>query len=191
MNSTLNNMSYKIVVLGGGGVGKSALTIRLVCDNFLEVYDPTIEDSYRKNVMVDGQTCLLDILDTAGQEEFSAMQDDWMRQGDGFLLVYSITEKSTFDEVRILYDKILRAKDAAKVPIVLAGNKCDLNWERQVKYDQGQALATEWHVPFFETSAKEAINNQSCFFEIVREIRRAQPNHSAKPNKAKFRCKFL
>eukprot|EP00456_Euglypha_rotunda_P009482 TRINITY_DN1213_c2_g3_i1.p1 TRINITY_DN1213_c2_g3~~TRINITY_DN1213_c2_g3_i1.p1 ORF type:complete len:102 (-),score=33.59 TRINITY_DN1213_c2_g3_i1:24-329(-) len=72
---------YKLVVLGGGGVGKSALTIRLVTDNFLDEYDPTIEDSYRKQVMIDDETALLDILDTAGQEEFSSMQDQWMRDG--------------------------------------------------------------------------------------------------------------
>ena len=74
-------LEYKLVVLGGGGVGKSALTIRLVTDNFLDEYDPTIEDSYRKQVMIDDETALLDILDTAGQEEFSSMQDQWMRDG--------------------------------------------------------------------------------------------------------------
>eukprot|EP00490_Sorites_sp_Unknown_P002761 CAMPEP_0114656540 /NCGR_PEP_ID=MMETSP0191-20121206/12498_1 /TAXON_ID=126664 /ORGANISM="Sorites sp." /LENGTH=98 /DNA_ID=CAMNT_0001873961 /DNA_START=92 /DNA_END=384 /DNA_ORIENTATION=+ len=90
-----NDQDYKIVVLGGGGVGKSALTIRLVTDNFLDEYDPTIEDSYRKQVMIDDKPALLDILDTAGQEEFSSMQDQWMREGKGFLLVYSITSRPT------------------------------------------------------------------------------------------------
>eukprot|EP01084_Bolivina_argentea_P056829 103936_1 len=93
-----NTPEYKIVVLGGGGVGKSALTIRLVTDNFLDEYDPTIEDSYRKQVEIDNRPALLDILDTAGQEEFSSMQDQWMREGKGFLLVYSITSTATFDE---------------------------------------------------------------------------------------------
>eukprot|EP00490_Sorites_sp_Unknown_P007071 CAMPEP_0114656500 /NCGR_PEP_ID=MMETSP0191-20121206/12423_1 /TAXON_ID=126664 /ORGANISM="Sorites sp." /LENGTH=80 /DNA_ID=CAMNT_0001873811 /DNA_START=37 /DNA_END=276 /DNA_ORIENTATION=- len=68
---------YKIVVLGGGGVGKSALTIRLVNDNFLEEYDPTIEDSYRKQCDIDGTPCMLDILDTAGQDDFAALRDAW------------------------------------------------------------------------------------------------------------------
>jgi len=84
------NSEYKLVVLGGGGVGKSALTIRLVTDNFLDEYDPTIEDSYRKNVTIDNDPAMLDILDTAGQEEFSSMQDQWMRDGQGFILVYNI-----------------------------------------------------------------------------------------------------
>jgi len=160
------------VVVGGGGVGKSALTIRLVTDNFLDEYDPTIEDSYRKQVMIDDETALLDILDTAGQEEFSSMQDQWMRDGKGFLLVYNITSRPTFDEVSILYDKILRTKDTDKVPVVLAGNKADLKDERQVEYNDGANLAKQWNCPFFETSAKIKLNNEACFFELVREIRK-------------------
>ena len=66
---------YKLVVVGGGGVGKSALTIQLIQNHFVDEYDPTIEDSYRKQVTIDEETCLLDILDTAGQEEYSAMRD--------------------------------------------------------------------------------------------------------------------
>jgi GTPase KRas protein len=182
---------YKLVVLGAGGVGKSALTIRLVTDNFLDEYDPTIEDSYRKSVMIDDQSALLDILDTAGQEEFSSMQDQWMRDGKGFLLVYNITSKSTFDEVSILHDKILRTKDAEKVPIVLAGNKADLKEERQVPYEEGSRLAKQWNCPFFETSARIKLNNEACFFELVREIRRAQKDANGKKPPAKFKCVIL
>src|SRR3954468_7446219 len=95
MTDAAKNLEYKIVVLGGGGVGKSALTIRLVTDNFLDEYDPTIEDSYRKNVIIDNDPAMLDILDTAGQEEFSSMQDQWMRDGQGFILVYNIIARCT------------------------------------------------------------------------------------------------
>jgi len=163
---------YKLVVLGGGGVGKSALTIRLVTDNFLDEYDPTIEDSYRKNVTIDNDPAMLDILDTAGQEEFSSMQDQWMRDGQGFILVYNIIARPTFDEVSVLYDKILRTKDADKVPLVLVGNKCDLKEQRQVEYNEGAELARSWGCAFFETSAKIKLNNEACFFEVVREIRK-------------------
>lgn len=184
-------VEYKIVVLGGGGVGKSALTIRLVTDNFLDEYDPTIEDSYRKQVMIDDKSALLDILDTAGQEEFSSMQDQWMREGKGFLLVYNITSKPTFDEVSLLYDKILRSKDKDKVPMVLVGNKCDLESNRQVPRASGEALAQQWGCPFFETSAKERINHLACFFEIVREIRRMENQEQSKPTKKKSLCNIL
>lgn len=93
------------------------MTIRLVTDNFLDEYDPTIEDSYRKQVMIDEETALLDILDTAGQEEFSSMQDQWMRDGKGFLLVYNITSRPTFEEITLMHEKILRTKDSDKVPM--------------------------------------------------------------------------
>ena len=90
---------HKITVLGSGGVGKSTLTIRLITNNFVEEYDPTIEDSYRKQCYIDNKIALLDILDTAGQEEYGSMQDHWMRVGKGFLLIYDITEMSTFREI--------------------------------------------------------------------------------------------
>jgi len=181
------SLEYKLVVLGGGGVGKSALTIRLVTDNFLDEYDPTIEDSYRKQVMIDDETALLDILDTAGQEEFSSMQDQWMRDGQGFLLVYNIVARPTFDEVSILYDKILRTKDSDDVPIVLVGNKCDLKEQRVVEYDEGATLAKQWGCPFFETSAKIKLNNEACFFELVRTIRNQQKQRTGQTGGGKSR----
>ena len=76
---------YKLVVVGGGGVGKSALTIQLIQSHFVSEYDPTIEDSYHKQCTLDGELVLLDILDTAGQEEYSAMREQYMRTGEGFL----------------------------------------------------------------------------------------------------------
>ncbi|KDO16210.1 hypothetical protein SPRG_18254 [Saprolegnia parasitica CBS 223.65] len=166
-----DSREYKLVVLGSGGVGKSALVIRLVTDNFLEDYDPTIEDSYRKQVVIDQKQALLDILDTAGQEEYTTMQDQWMREGKGFLLVYSITSRTTFDEIKTFKDKILRAKDTNRVSMVLVGNKCDLERNRDVSFAEGQALAREWGCPLMETSAKERIQNEDCFFQVVREIR--------------------
>lgn len=194
MAEVKNNLEYKLAVLGSGAVGKSALTIRLVTDNFLDEYDPTIEDSYRKQVMIDNEMALLDILDTAGQDEFSSMQDQWMRDGKGFLLVYNITDKTSFDNVITLHDKILRTKDAAKVPVVLVGNKCDLVDERVVGEEEGKQLAASWDCPFHETSAKEKIRNEDCFFDLVREIRKMEPKPSekakTKPKTKKF-CTIL
>eukprot|EP00300_Choanocystis_sp_HF-7_P008753 c16087_g1_i2.p1 GENE.c16087_g1_i2~~c16087_g1_i2.p1 ORF type:complete len:189 (+),score=32.04 c16087_g1_i2:60-626(+) len=183
------SMEYKLVVLGGGGVGKSALTIRLVTDNFLEEYDPTIEDSYRKQVVIDNETALLDILDTAGQDEYSSMQDQWMREGKGFLLVYSITSRSTFEEMVTFREKILRSKDSENVPMVLVGNKCDLEAERAVQWAEGKELADQWGCRFMESSAKEKINHEECFFEVVRAIRRMEAAQPVK--KKKTWCNIL
>mmetsp|Transcript_17101 Transcript_17101/g.26653 ORF Transcript_17101/g.26653 Transcript_17101/m.26653 type:complete len:198 (-) Transcript_17101:219-812(-) len=178
---------YKIVVLGGGGVGKSALTIRLVTDNFLDEYDPTIEDSYRKQVQIDGKPALLDILDTAGQEEFNSMQDQWIREGKGFLLVYSITSRQSLEEVSVLRDKILRTKDddlQETVPIVIAANKCDLDNQRKVSTEEGMKLAQEWgqNSAFFETSARTKINNVECFYKVVQLIREIELRKSQQQN---------
>ena len=106
----------KIVVLGSGGVGKSALTVQFVQGIFVEKYDPTIEDSYRKQVEVDGTQCMLEILDTAGTEQFTAMRDLYMKNGQGFVLVYSVTAQSTFNDLSDLREQILRVKDAHDNP---------------------------------------------------------------------------
>ena len=155
-----------------GGVGKSALTITYVSNVWVPEYDPTIEDSHRKQVSVDDIVSMLDILDTAGQEEYSSMQDQWFRQGQGFLVVYSVVNKKSFLEVTELRKKIERIKDSPQVPMVLVGNKCDLEHERVVPKSEGQALAQQFNCPFFETSAKDHVNVDECFRELVREVRK-------------------
>merc|ERR1712072_1236858 len=187
---------YKLVIVGGGGVGKSALTIQLIQNNFIEEYDPTIEDSYRKQVTIDDETCLLDILDTAGQEEYSAMRDQYMRTGQGFLCTYAITSRSSFDEITAFREQILRVKDEDKVPMVLVGNKCDLVEERQVTAVEGQDLAKSFGCPIYETSAKARINVEEAFYALVREIRKDNQSKNggggaAKKSKKKAGCALL
>ncbi|CAL8109793.1 unnamed protein product [Orchesella dallaii] len=166
---------YKIVVLGSGGVGKSALTVQFVQGIFVEKYDPTIEDSYRKQVEVDGQQCMLEILDTAGTEQFTAMRDLYMKNGQGFVLVYSITAQSTFNDLQDLREQILRVKDTDNVPMVLVGNKCDLEDERVVGKDQGSNLAHTFGCTFLETSAKAKINVNDIFYDLVQQINKVSP----------------
>ena len=102
-----------------GGVGKSALTIQLIQNHFVDEYDPTIEDSYRKQVVIDGETCLLDILDTAGQEEYSAMRDQYMRTGEGFLIVFAVNNAKSFEDITAYREQIKRVKDAEEVRVLL------------------------------------------------------------------------
>ncbi|KAG1175532.1 hypothetical protein G6F70_004681 [Rhizopus microsporus] len=163
---------YKIVIVGGGGVGKSALTIQFIQSHFVDEYDPTIEDSYRKQCVIDEETALLDVLDTAGQEEYSAMREQYMRNGEGFILVYSITSYLSFEEVNTFYQQIRRVKDRDFFPMILVGNKCDLEGERQVSNQEGKDLAKSFGCPFNETSAKQRIHVDDVFYDVVREIRR-------------------
>jgi GTPase KRas protein len=171
---------YKQVILGGGAVGKSSLTMMFLQHHFIIEYDPTIEDAYRKQVLVDDQVVLLDILDTAGQEEYSAMRDQYMRTGNGFMLVYSVADRTSFEECVKLREKIYQIQDKSladakddllRVPLILVGNKCDLENERQVSNEEGKELAKQWGCTFFEASAKSRIHVDDCFFELVRAIR--------------------
>jgi len=184
--------SYRIVVLGAGGVGKSALTLRLISDEFATEYDPTIEDSYRKQVSIDGKPALLDVLDTAGQEEYASLQDQWIREGDGYLIVYAINSKTTFEEATVIREKIVRIKDSEDFPLVLAGNKCDLPaTERKVTTEELDAKKVEWNCEGFETSAKTKHNTEESFFGVVREIRASkEKNQPSKQNKKTF-CTVL
>jgi len=163
---------YKIVILGEGGVGKSALTIQFVNNHFVTDYDPTIENSYRKQITVDESTLMLDILDTAGQEEYSAMRDQYIRSGQGFIVVYSIISRSTFEKISEFREKILMVKDEDDFPIVLLGNKCDLETDRVVSKEEGMNLGKHFGVPFYETSAKNKINITEAFEAVVREIKK-------------------
>ncbi|XP_074706680.1 ras-related protein Rap-1A isoform X1 [Strix aluco] len=159
-------------------------TVQFVQGIFVEKYDPTIEDSYRKQVEVDCQQCMLEILDTAGTEQFTAMRDLYMKNGQGFALVYSITAQSTFNDLQDLREQILRVKDTEDVPMILVGNKCDLEEERVVGKEQGQNLARQWcNCAFLESSAKSKINVNEIFYDLVRQINRKTPVEKKKPKK--------
>eukprot|EP00012_Vannella_robusta_P009849 CAMPEP_0206193980 /NCGR_PEP_ID=MMETSP0166-20121206/6912_1 /ASSEMBLY_ACC=CAM_ASM_000260 /TAXON_ID=95228 /ORGANISM="Vannella robusta, Strain DIVA3 518/3/11/1/6" /LENGTH=187 /DNA_ID=CAMNT_0053610841 /DNA_START=47 /DNA_END=610 /DNA_ORIENTATION=+ len=167
---------YKIVVLGSGGVGKSAITVQFVQGIFVEKYDPTIEDSYRKPVEVDNNQYMLEILDTAGTEQFTAMRDLYMKNGQGFVLVYSIIAQSTFNDLPDLREQILRVKDCDNVPMVLVGNKSDLIDQRVITNEQGESLARKFGgCTFLEASAKTKSNVDQIFHDLIRQINAANP----------------
>jgi len=174
--------NHKIVLFGIGGTGKSSVLIQFVSNTFIVEYDPTIEDSFRKNLVVDEEPVLLDILDTAGQEEYSSMRDQYTKVGDGFLLVYDITNRASFSEITRYYDQILRDKNKTQVPMVVIGNKSDLQ-SREVTIQEGSELAKTFKAPFFETSAKTRINIEESFKELVREIRRIRKEQEDKRQK--------
>lgn len=166
----IEDKQYKIVMLGSGAVGKSAITVQMVSGHFLSSYDPTIEDSYRTTINVNNQDIILNILDTAGQEEFYALRDQYMRSGDGYIIVFSITSVTSFLEVNAIKEQlniVLDADNNTLIPIILVGNKCDLEEYRQVQSSDAQRLAEEWRVKYFETSAKNKTNINRIFEELV------------------------
>jgi GTPase KRas protein len=169
-------------------------------NHFVETYDPTIEDSYRKQVQIDGQSCMLEVLDTAGQEEYTALRDQWIRDGEGFVLVYSISSRPSFARIEKFYKQIQRVKDSSlsgsppypgsplsstsagsnnfgPAPVMLVGNKCDRAMEREVSIQEGLSLARELGCDFVEASAKNCINVEKAFFDVVRQLRRQKQQH--------------
>ena len=178
----------RIAVLGGTAVGKSALALRFGTGEFSDKYDPKFYDSYRKRSQIltpDGKTCKVTLTvddETAKDpfENFTGDRSDFMRtEPNGFLMVYDISSHASFEEMEILREKILRSKDVASdeasdyVAIVIVGNKCDLsNDQRQVSRQEGIEFAKQYNMPFFETSAKEGINIDKCFYQVAREYYR-------------------
>ncbi|XP_022288484.1 ras-related protein Rap-2c-like [Crassostrea virginica] len=172
---------YKVVVLGSGGVGKSALTVKFVSGTFMEKYDPTIEDFYRKEIEVDSAPSVLEILDTAGTEQFASMRDLYIKNGQGFVIVYSITSLQTFQDIKTMKEQIIRVKGIENIPMILVGNKADLEHQREVPRTEGETLGQMWGCPFLETSAKITQNVNEIFIEIVREM-------NTSPVKEKGKC---
>jgi GTPase KRas protein len=140
--------------------------------------------------VIDNQACMLEVLDTAGQEEYTALRDQWIRDGEGFVLVYSISSRSSFTRIKRFHHQIQRVKEStasspsypgspisaanpsAPVPIMLVGNKSDRIAEREVSTQEGHALARELGCEFVEASAKNYINVDKAFYDVVRILRR-------------------
>lgn len=113
------------------------------------------------------------------------MRDQYMRSGQGFLLVYSITNRGSFDEVASFHDAICRVKDTDKVPMIIVGNKLDLESERVVSQEEGKDLAATYNCPWIETSAKARVRCEDAFYELVREIKKNTVPDSARGGKKK------
>ena len=164
---------YKIAIVGQAGVGKTAITLRFLYDEYEEEYIPTRADSHRKEVFFEGKTVMLDILDTAGQEDYAGIRDGYYRNVDGFVCVFSVTERETFDAMDDFRDQILRIKEESttKAPFILVGNKVDLEHKRAVQLEHAENMAKRWNCPYIESSAKTMINIDQIFFTVMSDIK--------------------
>ncbi|XP_040857619.1 GTPase ERas [Ochotona curzoniae] len=162
---------YKAVVVGATGVGKSALTIQLNHQCFVEDHDPTIQDSYWKEVALDHEGCILNVLDTAGQATHKALRDQCVAIGDGVLGVFALDDPSSLAQLQ----QMRASWDPHHTqPVVLVGNKCDLVTTVGDAHAAATALAESWGVPFVETSAKTRQGVEEAFTLLIREIQRGR-----------------
>eukprot|EP01089_Gocevia_fonbrunei_P014144 TRINITY_DN3808_c0_g1_i2.p1 TRINITY_DN3808_c0_g1~~TRINITY_DN3808_c0_g1_i2.p1 ORF type:complete len:131 (-),score=24.14 TRINITY_DN3808_c0_g1_i2:26-418(-) len=112
---------------------------------------------------------MLDIFDTAGQDEYSATRDGYYKQGEGFILVYSVTSRVSFEDIDAFVNTLLRVKDVDKTPLVLVGNKCDCA-DREVSREEGERFAKSLGAKFLESSAKKKVNVKEIYTVMVKEI---------------------
>lgn len=161
----------KIALLGSRSVGKSSLSVQFVDSHFVDSYYPTIENTFSKIVRYKGQEFGLDIVDTAGQDEFSILSSRHAVGLHGWILVYSVASRTSFEMCSIIRDKILNYTGRDAVPMVLVGNKSDLAVQRQVTRQEGADLAASWgKTAFIESSARTNENVARIFESVVAEI---------------------
>ena len=139
----------------------------------LKITRQLLKIAISKIITIDTERCFLDILDTGGDDELDIPRDAHFRKPQGFIIVYSITNRKSFEiGTKEIYEQILRSKVREKVPIILVGNKNDLEREREVSSGEGRELAKKFSsCPFFETSAKNRVNVDEVFIQIIREIK--------------------
>lgn len=171
-----NMKKRKLAVLGSRSVGKSSLVIQFIDNQFVESYYPTIEATFTKSVKYKGTEYDCEVIDTAGQDEFSILNSKHAIGIHGYVLVYSVTSKASFDMIQIVYEKIIGFCGVTDLPCVVVGSKVDLESNRQVTPQEGKKLAAEMNAAWVETSAKSNLNVGKVFELCLAEIEKRAPN---------------
>lgn len=165
------DMQIKLLMIGDSGVGKTCLLLRYANDSFSPTFITTIGIDFKiKNIQLDGKRIKLQIWDTAGQERFRTITTSYFRGAQGILLVYDVTDRQTFTSIRNWVAQIQMHADV-NVNKILIGNKCDMNDQRAVTTAEGEALANEYNIHFFETSAKQDLNVEKAFITIATDVK--------------------
>eukprot|EP00301_Raphidiophrys_heterophryoidea_P013653 c21123_g1_i1.p1 GENE.c21123_g1_i1~~c21123_g1_i1.p1 ORF type:complete len:236 (-),score=60.07 c21123_g1_i1:300-926(-) len=162
--------TLKLLLIGDSGVGKSCLLLRFSDGSFTPSFITTIGIDFKiRTINLDGKRVKLQIWDTAGQERFRTITTAYYRGAMGILLLYDVTSEESFNNVRSWMQNI-QENASTDVLKVLIGNKCDLIDQRVISTEQGQRLANEYKIPFFETSAKTSENVEEAFTSVARDI---------------------
>ena len=182
---------FKLLLIGDSGVGKSCLLLRFADDTYTESYISTIGVDFKiRTIELDGKTIKLQIWDTAGQERFRTITTSYFRGAQGIVLVYDVTDRRSFESIRNWISQIQQHADV-HVNKILLGNKCDMLDEKVVSTEEGQKLATEFGMEFWETSAKNDVNVEQSFSDIAKSVKnRLIADGGAGPTGAKGNLKM-
>ncbi|XP_053311559.1 GTPase RhebL1 [Spea bombifrons] len=177
----------KVVMLGYPSVGKSSLAIHFVKGNFPKDYEPTIENTWSKTFVLGSDEFELDVVDTAGQDEYSLLPQSFIFGIHGYIVVYSVACSRSFQIARGLHRVLVDLRGKGLMPIVLVGNKNDLPaHSREVKTEEGRKLAESWGAAFLEVSAKSPEDSKQIFTKIIEEIDRVEKSFSDEK-----KCRFM
>ena len=162
---------YKILLLGDSMVGKTCFLLKYTDKSFQEIHMSTIGLDYRLKTLTlkNRKTVKLQIWDTAGQDRFRSITKNYYKKANGIILIYDVTNKKSYKNISVWINQIKEEADP-NVVIYLAGNKIDMEEERKIKTEEGEKLAEEYNFPFKETSAKEDININETFEDLVEII---------------------
>uniref|UniRef100_A0A8W4FN28 Ras-related protein Rap-2a-like n=1 Tax=Sus scrofa TaxID=9823 RepID=A0A8W4FN28_PIG len=155
---------YRVVLLGSVAVGKTALATQFACGRFPEQCEPSVEELFSKVI-----------------EHLVTLKDLYIKNSDGFVVLYSVCSEASFEAVRPLRERMGRLRGPKAVPLVLVGTKADLDAQRQVLTAQGRALAREWRCPFLEVTAKSKLMVDQVFTQVVREMEALAPPEEEAP----------
>ena len=170
--------SFKMIVIGDAGVGKSCLTNRAAKDKFLSDYSPTVGFEFLTfSTNIDNKIIKLQIWDTCGQEVYRSLITNFYRNASLAMMVYAINSRESFFHIN-QWLKEVRLQSHPDVKIILIGNKSDLENERVVTTEEARKFKEENQILYFEeTSAKSGLNTKEVFAEAARILYNEHKNY--------------
>ena len=187
-----NEKRLKLCILGTTLVGKTTLINKFLYEQDEEGTEKTVEEQYIKYIKIKEEDCILQIIDTGGLEDYLKNLDVWIDSSEGFMLVFSINDKDSFEGLKIRYDEIVRFKKEQQFSVIIVGNKADLEKERAVNNEDVKEFCSKNSLKYYEVSALGDNNKiEEIFLKIAKKIFKIKyPPQQENHEEIKKCCRF-